>query len=300
MINFQTITPELYDKMHPLLEAEKSCEYSFVNLCIWGNQRTAQIGGHYAFFSQFDRHMVYLFPVGSGDVKPVIDAILEDAHQRGIRCYLTGLDTRKCQLLEQFYPGRFRFHTDRNEYDYYYRIEDLATLKGRKYLKKRNHVNAFRVLSPNSSVEPLSKDNQHDAIDMVQKWYDRHQADTPEHDFYLEQTAFYRAMKYLDKLPLEGLLLRNGDEVIAVSLASPLSREIFDVHFEKASDSINGSYAAINQALAAYLMNKYPNIRYLDREEDMGLEGLRKAKLSYHPDHLAEKYWATLKEDNHV
>ena len=74
--------------------------------------------------------------------------------------------------------------------------------------------------------------------------------------------------------------------------------DTFDIHFEKALDIADGAYNVINQGFAQYLLEKHPEIQWLNREDDLGLPGLRKAKLSYHPDHLVEKYWARLWEDD--
>ena len=85
--------------------------------------------------------------------------------------------------------------------------------------------------------------------------------------------------------------------MLAVTMGSKLAEDTFDIHFEKAREDVDGAYTAINYEFARYLRLKYPQIRYLDREDDLGLEGLRKAKLSYNPTVLLEKSWAYLRED---
>ena len=96
---------------------------------------------------------------------------------------------------------------------------------------------------------------------------------------------------------VEAVLTENG-KILAMSAGSMLSSDTFDVHFEKALDDVDGAYAAINQAFSAHLLGKYPHLRWLNREDDLGLPGLRKAKLSYNPDHLVVKFWANLLEDD--
>ena len=91
----------------------------------------------------------------------------------------------------------------------------------------------------------------------------------------------------------------NGAKAAAVTFGSRISPDTFDVHFEKADASIQGAYAAINCEFAKHIREKYPEIRYLNREEDMGIEGLRKAKQSYHPHHMVEKCWAHLREEGY-
>ena len=276
---------------------ERGCEYSFVNLYLWGRQQAAIQNDRLLFFSQFNRRSVYLFPIGPGDTKTAIDAIIEDAGQRGIPCRLTGLLEEDCALLEQLYPGRFRYHFDRDSFDYVYAVHDLADLKGRKFQKKRNHLNRFRQEHPQHRLEPITAENLDTVARFVRKWYDVRLAENPHGDYLMEQAAIDKLLRHWQELDMEGLLLLDGDTALAVTMGSPLGEDTFDIHFEKALDIADGAYAAINQGFAAYLREKYPRLRWLNREDDMGLEGLRKAKLSYCPEHMIEKHWACLLED---
>ena len=113
----------------------------------------------------------------------------------------------------------------------------------------------------------------------------------------MERSALKKALDHYEELDMEGLLLLDGDTVLAFTMASFLSEDTVDVHFEKANTDAEGAYTAINCLFARYLRSKYPHIRFLNREDDMGLEGLRKAKLSYLPHHMVEKNWACLLED---
>lgn len=298
MIDFQKIDPARREEYLPYLMADgnRGCEYSFANLCLWGRQRAAFVNGYLVLFSQFGKSSVYPFPVGKGNIHPVLDAIIEDARERGIVCRLSGLDAARCMLLEELYPGRFQFHPDRNNCDYVYEIEDLATLKGRKFQKKRNHLNKFRENHPDCHAVELDETNLDAARDMVAQWYAHRLELDPTADLSLEQRAMRRAFDRMEELGLEGLLLVENGEVLAMTMGSFLSADIFDVHFEKAREDVDGAYNAINQAFAAHLQEKYPQLRWLDREDDMGIPGLRQAKLSYCPDHLVEKFWARLWE----
>lgn len=299
MLNFQKITPDMRSEYEQyLLPLGKSCEYSFTNLCIWGRQKATVMNGFLVLFSQFDRRAVYPFPAGKGDISPVLDAIIHDAQMRGIPCCITGLSRENIDLLESLYPGKFSFQCDRESFDYVYQIEDLSRLKGRKFQKKRNHLNRFRSLYPDWHVEPICRENLPQVGQMAQQWYAARQESDPTGNYVLEQVALERALAQYEALELDGLALFNGDDLLAFSIASRLSEDTFDVHFEKAREDVDGAYAAINQAFAEYLQKKYPQLQYLDREEDMGLEGLRKAKLSYNPDHLTEKCWARLWEES--
>ncbi|MBQ9930476.1 MAG: DUF2156 domain-containing protein [Oscillospiraceae bacterium] len=300
MINFQKFDPQTKAGYLQALAAsgERGCEYSYANLNLWGRQRVAVVDGFYVLFSQFERLSIYPFPVGSGDIRPVLDAIIQDARERGIVCRLSGLTPGDTMLLEELYPGQFRFHPDRDYCDYVYDINDLADLKGRKYQKKRNHSNRFWQSHPNCTSQPITAENLPAVEAMVEAWYAGKMAADPNNDYHLERKALQRAFSRMDELGLEGLVLVEDGNILAMTMGSALSADTFDIHFEKAMDYADGAYPAIAQAFAAHLRSAHPELRFLNREDDMGILGLRQSKLSYCPHHLVVKFWARLWEDD--
>lgn len=301
MIDFKPVSidnKEHYEKY--LFDGnERGCEYSFANLYMWGRQSVAVAHDHLIFFSQYNRRSVYPFPVGNGDKKTVIDAVISDSKERGIPCRFTGLTLREKEILEEIYPGMFRFHCDRDCFDYVYDVNDLADLAGRKFHSKRNHYNRFCETYPDYRVEELCEENLARVKNMIDQWYEDRLKESPESDFQMEQIAVKKALSHYNELHMDGIAVVVGDEIVAVTLGSHTSNNTIDVHFEKGRRDINGVYAAINCEFAQYIRKKYPEIKYLNREEDMGLEGLRKAKESYRPHHLVEKYWACLLEEGY-
>ena len=301
MIDFQAFSPEnkpAYDALRRKL-SERGCEYGFVNLYLWGRQKYTFLHGHYVFFSQFHRRSVYLFPIGEGDIQPALDAVIADARERGIPCRFTGMTKADCDLLESLYPGKFHYHHDRDSFDYVYDINDLADLKGKKFQKKRNHLNRFWTTHPDGELIPIHPGNLERCRNLADKWYALRLENDPHADFKMEQAAIRRALEHWQALGLEGLILSVDGEDVAMTVGSSFGGDTFDIHFEKALDIADGAYAAINNGFAKYLREKHPETAFLNREEDMGLEGLRKAKLSYNPHHLVEKYWACLLEDGY-
>ena len=276
---------------------ERGCEYSFANLYFWGRQEIAFLHGCVAFFSHSYGRTVYPYPIGSGDKQAVLEAIIADAKERGIPCRISGMTEADRSELEAWFPGRFSARADRDFFDYVYTIDALADLKGKKLQKKRNHFNRFQANHPDYRVEPIGCGNVARVQHMVNDWYVSRRKADPDGDYLLESLAMARAFRHFDELNLEGLVLLGGDEVLAVTMASRMSRNTFDIHFEKAREDADGAYPAINCEFARYLRLKYPDLQYLNREDDMGLEGLRKAKLSYYPDHMVEKYKALLMEE---
>lgn len=298
MICFRPFAPEDREKYAAYLSlgAERGCEYNFANLCIWGRQQGAVLEEGLVFFSQFNRKTVYLFPLGE-DRKTLVERLMADAGERGIPLRLTGLLKEDCEAVERLFPGKFRFHNARSDYDYIYNVEDLAHLKGRAYQSKRNFANRFGKNHPDHRVEPIGVQNLPAVERMLENWYAARQERDPQGDYHMEKAALRKALVNRELLGMEGIALMEEDRVLAMALGSKLTEDTFDVHFEKALDTEEGAYARVNQAFAACLTEKYPQIKYLNREDDMGLEGLRKAKLSYHPVRLTEKYWACLKDE---
>ena len=298
MIDFQPIKPEHKELYEPYLQlGEYGCEHSFVNQCLWGRQKAAFVEGCLVTFSQFDRRSVYM--ISGEDKKAALFAVMEDAKKRGIPCRIVGLSQDDCEILHSWCPECLRYHVDRDSFDYVYDITRLATLSGKKLQKKRNHLNRFREENPEHQFVPITDENTQVVADLVDKWYALREEADPHSDFLMEKAALGKALRYRKELGMVGLLLITKDGPVAMTLGSFLRKDTFDVHFEKALDVADGAYPAITNGFARYLQEKYPDLKYLNREDDMGLEGLRKAKMSYYPDFMVEKYWAHLAEDGY-
>lgn len=294
MINFEKINPGKREQYLPYLRhaAHRGCFCSFGNLCMWGTQHGAIIGDHLVLFSQFDGKSMYPFPIGKGNAKPALDAVLADAEERGIPCRITGMTKAEEELLEQYYPGRFQFHYARDSFDYVYDINDLAELKGRKYQHKRNHMHRFEDAYPNYQVKPLDETTLPACRELTDTWYARRALENPDEDLSAECAALEIAYQNYRELNMEGLVLYADGQAVAMTIASWLGDEMLDVHFEKAYADIPGAYTAINREFARYIREKYPQVKFLNREEDTGSPGLRQAKMSYNPHHMVEKCWA--------
>ena len=299
MISFHRVCLEdkpLYDSIL-MTCPERGCEYSFANLFLWGRQEIAFLDDCVVFFSHFFGRSVYPYPIGSGDKRAALEAILADSRQRGIPCRITGMTEADRQELEDLFPDRFSIRPARDSFDYVYTVDALADLKGKKLQKKRNHVNRFRTEHPDYRVEPICCKNVSRIQHMVNDWYVSRKLSDPEGDYFLESLAMAKAFRHYDALNMEGIALLEGDRVLAVTMGSRMAPMMMDVHFEKAVEDVPGAYNTVNAEFARHIRLKFPEVRFLNREDDMGLEGLRTAKLSYLPDHMIEKYQACLMED---
>ena len=249
----------------------RGCEYSFTNLFAWAPAYDQQIADVDGFLTARVRGALgygYLWPAGSGDLDGVLAQLERDAQDRGEPFRLVCLTPRQVEELEALRPGQFAVTADRDGFDYLYEIDKLADLGGRKLHSKRNHCKRFQENNPTWTYEDMTH----------------------------EKKALLMAAQNFEALGLEGGVLRVYGEVVAFCMGDVLSSDTFDVHFEKAYGELQGAFAMINQCFARRVRERHPEVKYLNREDDMGIEGLRKAKESYYPDRMVEKHSAVRKE----
>ena len=272
------------------------CENTFTNLFIWGRRSKIARFGEF-IIQRFERpHCVcYSYPNGSGDVRPALEAIFEDAKGFERLMCLLGMSKEQAEELDGLFPGMFKSRPSRNHFDYLYDIDRLADLKGKRLQSKRNHINRFLDAYPDWSVTPLTEAHFDACREFLNGWYEQHAEPGIEgHDYTDEAAAIRQAFAHYDELGMEGLVLYAEDKVLAFTMGNPINETVFDVNFEKADPYIQGGYAIINREFARWIRERHPQVKLLNREDDMGLEGLRKAKESYVPDLLLEKYIAEL------
>ena len=197
--------------------------------------------------------------------------------------------------LSRYFPNyTVNWETDRSDTDYLYLQKDLVELSGPILQKKKNHINRFMRTYENCWSFKTFPENElkHDILKVEEKWFaERNGADNP--DLCAEFEIIQNALELAGVLNLSGGVLYINNEPVAMTLASPVSEEILDIHFEKATGEAvgNGAYAVINHEFA----KTCTNYTYFNREEDLGIEGLRKAKLSYKPEILLHKFHGELK-----
>ena len=172
----------------------------------------------------------------------------------------------------------------------------MADLPGKKLHQKRNHIRRFDDNNPDWMFHPITKDNMHLCLEMEKEWANLKDANEDK-SLSAETVAIIEALYQMDALEMEGGVITAGGRPVAFSLGSLTTPECFNVHFEKAFADIQGSYPTIAREMARMVRERHPEVKWLNREDDMGLEGLRKAKLSYYPEILLEKY--TVREQSH-
>ena len=279
----------------------RGCDYNFTNLFVWSrayHQEIARVDDFLVTHVCGRMGCSFMFPAGGGDLASVIRKLEEEAAGRGEPLRLVCLTPRQMAELEEFFPGQFTFTADRDGYDYLYEIDRLADLGGKRLHAKRNHINRFMENNPSWTYEEITPESLGECLAMDKEWYRRslaREGEAEERDLGDEGVALRQAMEHYQALGLEGGLIRVYGEVVAFTMGDLLNSDTYDVHFEKAYGELQGAYAMINREFARWVRGRHPNVRYLNREDDMGIEGLRRAKESYYPDRMVEKFLATKK-----
>ena len=298
MLNFHAPSAKDYEWIHPILYRAglPGADYTFQSMYFW-ECYYGEVGLAEGFVTQHltqDGFEIYLYPAGEGDVRPALEAIFADAKERGGKLRLRGVTQDRREELERLYPGKFTFTPYRDSFDYIYTVEELTELHGKKLQAKRNHCNRFEIDHPDFRTEPVTPENLCRCREMVSKWYEIHEWNE---QIEQEKTAVARAFDCFETASMDGLMLIENDEVIAFSMGARTNEKYYDVCFEKAYSAINGAYAMINREFSRWISQKYPELEFLNREDDMGEPGLRKAKESYQPTVLLEKFNADLTEE---
>lgn len=301
MLEFRNVRREDAEWMLPIIRRENTmnADYSFVNIYAWGDTfaaSAAMVEGCLVIRTVTDGQAAFSFPLGAespGQALRSIDALYDFC---GTGCFrMQSITAEMKALLEESRPGWLDFSPATDLFDYVYEAQKLAELAGKKLHSKRNFVNRF-MAEHSWSFEPMDEQNLLECMDMDSIWVDEHldaETDTVSHEIY----AMQKALQDFTYLRQDGGVLRADGRIVAFTAGEVLSDDCYVVHFEKALPDVTGAYPMINREFVRHIMQKYPSIRYINREDDMGLENLRKAKRSYYPDFMVEKYFAKLAHD---
>lgn len=297
MIDFKEVELEDRDWVTQCLKASdyQGCEYVFSSTFIWKDiyrSKIANVEGFFCVKFRSGENYKYNLPAGKGDLKHVIELLLQDARECGHPFVLRGIVEEQIPQLEEWFPGKFKFETSRDDSDYIYTVEKLSTLAGKKLHGKRNHIHRFKD-GGDWEYQNVDSHNIEDCKVMNEEWLEKYL--TPEDKSLQEEShAVKCALANFFELGLKGGLLKREGKTVAYTLAEPLNSNTYVIHIEKAFHEIQGAYPMINQQ---FVLHNCQDYEYVNREEDTGDEGLRKAKLSYYPDILLDKYEAILVEE---
>lgn len=270
-------------------------EYCFTSLFIWDKVYHSLAARYKDFFilrSVDAEYARYLYPAGRGDIREIIEVLSKDADSVGKKFSLISIPPSGKKELEDLFPGRFEIREGRNSFDYIYSREALATLTGKKYQSKRNHIARFKELEGWSyeridPTDPQLEAKLEECRLMSDEWCKQNGC-YDNVSLHNETCAVRKALNHFSSLNLKGGLLRLNEKVVAFTIGEPLNSNTYIIHVEKAFSEIRGAYPFINQQ---FIISETEGYEFINREDDAGDEGLRKAKLSYNPVLLLEKYY---------
>ena len=268
--------------------------YNFTNMFMWtgnGAITYCEVSGCLVLFFQFAKQPPSAsYPIGPGDKNQAICEVCDYLKGQGVRPAFRNLSEWMKDELEQLFPEKFEFIYDRDNSDYVYETEKLITLSGKKLHAKRNHWNFFKN-TYDFSYRRLTDDDMPECRRLFDRWIkDKQELAGVENS----RRATYAVIDNFSSLGVTGGGIWIGGELVAASFAEPVSDNTVLAHLEFGDQSVRGVFNAINQQFCEHEWAAY---RYINREEDMGLSGLRKAKLAYRPVYLIDKYTAALKGD---
>ena len=295
IIPFRPVTVADADLLRSFTTDSKcmNCDMNVANLCSWQflyHTEYAVVEGFLVLRFVFDGHVTYMKPIGKGDLRPVLELLRADARALGDTLRIACVCPCAQALMDESMPGAFTYTINRDKSDYLYLREKLVTLSGKKLQPKRNHISKFKRAYPNYEYRPLTPDLVPDCIRLGEEWC-RTNDSCMQHAMEAEQKMIAYALAHIDELHIVGGTLFVEGKMVAFTFGSRINSEAFDVCVEKADTTYEGAYAMINNEFVSRLPE---DIVYINREEDLGLEGLRKAKLSYYPDLILDKMVATL------
>lgn len=262
-------------------------ELTFTNLFIWRHHyQPAWLEWNGCILIVFhpQKGSVYgLCPFGPGDKKSALGILCKEIAKQTA-------EGRICRVGEEFVtrhvdPAKFEVVPDRDNSDYIYLTKDLINLSGNKYHRKKNHLNQF-LKNHAFEYRPLDAELVKRVLGMQESWCQIREC-VLKPDLLAEDFAVHEALIHFEALGYQGGAILVNSVVEAFAMGEMLNQDTAVIHIEKANPDIPGLYAAINQLFS---LNAWSRATYINREQDMGVEGLRKAKESYYPHHMVNKY----------
>jgi hypothetical protein len=271
----------------------RSCYLAFASLYCWSgffNTEFAVEGGRLFLRYMFDDEYVYFTPTGNDGNDEPLRQMLHEATNGDRPFSLQCVDAATCKSFDAIMLEKFEWNVNRDSSEYLYLRSDLENLAGKKFQPKRNHINQFLRTFPDYEYLPLTPEIMPECMALERQWRKNAEAHEPFEAIETidaEHNALTTAFEHFAELDLIGAAIRANGKIVAFTYGAPINDEVFDICVEKADISILGTYPVINQQFVRRLPSRFI---YINREEDLGVPGLRKAKLSYNPVEMVEKF----------
>jgi len=278
----KSLFDQLFAQFHPAIS-----EFTFTNLFIWRQCYQTQISrlsNFLCLLSNRGENSFFYPPIGEGDVIKCYQTLLQYLVSKAMFGKIARVPEAVVTQID-WKSEEMKAELDRGQCDYVYLVQDLIELKGRKYHRKRNHIKQFQEKYSYQYL-PLSLEWIPQCLQLEAAWCDlRHCEASP--GLLNESSAIKEAFTHFEELGVKGGAILINGKVEAFTLGELLSPETVVIHIEKANPAYEGLYPTIHQA---FLEHQWPEYTYVNREQDLGEEGLRKAKESYFPHHMVNKY----------
>lgn len=271
----------------------RSADFNFGSMFMWDGkyrQLLSAEGERLFVLAHSGEAPIFPFPIGSGELKDAVLSMRDYSAQNGFPLVIRGIEESGKAELEKLFPGKFDFTEDRDFSDYIYSAEKLASLSGKKLHAKRNFVNRFTA-AHDWHFEKLESRHFPACRALLKSW-ENAAPENEKNSIRAEHLAIFRGFEHYEQLKLIGGALFAEERLVAFTIGEQIAEDTVDVHFEKALSEVDGAYQMINREFARLLLEAVPTLKYLNREDDMGLESLRRAKLSYHPEYILAKHTA--------
>lgn len=274
-----------------------TCEYSFTNLFIWREGYDIQ----YTILNEvliikrkdFEGGYHFMQPLGytKENLKEIIDKLIEYKKVNNFKFLFKDVEEKFVRDLKEIYPEEFKFSEDRNTFDYIYDSSSLIKLSGRKLRNQKNHYNNF-IKNNIYKTTDISKEEVSKCIEVWQEWYK--QKGDEHYNLFYEIKAIEELLTYKNKLDLETMAVYVNGKLSAFTIGEKVNNKMAIIHIEKADSKINGLYNFINKT---FVEQYFSDVPYINREEDLGIAGLRMTKSAYKPIKLEHKYNVGVKSE---
>lgn len=287
---------QLFDKYIAKHKPQIS-EINFTNFYMWRNAyrfRFGEVGQMLCLIAVPEDSEPFAFePIGTYSkegFRQAIDEIKRYFKDKNWKLLFKRVEEGKLDYFKEYFIENIDIISDRNASDYLYNSDDLINLKGKKFHSKKNHLNSFKKNYEFEYVK-LRDDLIGECIRINEEWCEKRNCED-YNGLYCEKLANFEALYNFERLGYEGALIKVNGKYEAFVIGELLNADTAVIHIEKANDDIRGIYNVINQQ---FCEKSWKDVLYINREQDLGMEGLRKAKLSYNPVKLIDKYTITYK-----
>lgn len=289
MLEFKCVSAKDFERYNKYraLDATNASEGVFATMFIWNKYYNLEFAenGEFLFirFNIKGRKPSYFFPIGKGDLERALSELSEYSESRGEKLRFRLVSAENAERLKRISEKRFNFTEDRNCFDYVYLTEKMISLSGKKLHSKRNHLNYFFDNYDYEYIKVTEPLLLAQCAEKAQAWVGAKTKNTNS----FELGAMERYFEHFFKFNQKGAVIKIDGDIVAMSFGERLNRDMALIQIELADESFRGAYQAINKL---FCENEWKDCKYVNREEDMGLEGLRRAKTSYQPEFLVEKF----------